>query len=87
MGMRPSGFIVQFALEKLFWGESRPDMAAYIIGVPISFIGVIAMVYCYHRYARCPACNHLPTNKTHNAVAIHLPHCPNCGAKLGGVVK
>ncbi len=157
-----SGFILQFALEKLLWGESRPDMAAYIIGVPfsigglifghalitmlrgepertlyfsdqdksaiyqanmiklrqrlpiaiffiisgfccfflfitnrgqmffigvpIAFIGVIGMIYCYHRYARCPACNHLPTNKTHNSVATNLQHCPNCGARLGDVV-
>jgi len=154
-----SGFALQLVLEKLLWGESRPSMAVYIVGVPFvvggfifakalvtilhgeperpmhffghdfqaiyqanmakllqrlpvslffafggfgcfflfilnygqmffiglpSFgVGVTGMLFLYNRYARCPGCNHLPTTKAHNGVAINLATCPNCGAKLG----
>jgi len=35
------GFVVQLVLESLVWGESRPDIAAYVIGVPFAIGGLI----------------------------------------------
>ncbi|RTR39149.1 hypothetical protein EKG38_09490 [Shewanella canadensis] len=36
-----TGILLQFVLESLVWGESRPDMAAYIVGVPFAMGGLI----------------------------------------------
>jgi len=36
-----TGILLQFVLENLVWGESRADMAAYIVGVPFAIGGLI----------------------------------------------
>ena len=66
----------------LFLSNQGPRQL-FFVGIPLVFVGAIMLIHAYNRYARCPACNHLPSNKTRNAVAINLQRCPNCGAKLG----
>ncbi len=36
-----AGFAVQLLLETFLWGESRPDMASFLIGIPFAIGGLI----------------------------------------------
>ncbi|WP_419533617.1 hypothetical protein [Endozoicomonas sp.] len=71
--------ITGISLFALFFITHNP---IFTVGFIIIFLDILWLSLAYHKLARCPACQHMPMEKSGSQyrVTLDLNQCPHCGA-------
>lgn len=73
--------VTGISLFALFFITNEPIFSA---GFIVIFLDIIWLSYGYQKLARCPACQHVPMEKSGSQyrVTLDLSQCPHCDATL-----